>query len=106
MGGGGYESWMLWEGIRPGTADIGTCATPEQRTWGQKKTWDAEAHEESGEARGSSFASARVRAGAQTYTHTQRQILGQLQSRLTSSLGQCWEKCAVRCERDSEPPKT
>lgn len=84
---------MLWEGIRPGTADVGTCATPEQRTWDQKKTWDAEAHEESGEARGSSFASERVRASAQT-------------SRLTFSLGQCWEKCAVRCERDSEPPKT
>lgn len=67
VGGGTRVGW-LWEGICPGTADIGTCATPEQRTWGQKKTWDVEAHEESGEARGSSFASARVRAGAQRDT--------------------------------------
>lgn len=71
---GGYNSGVLWEGICPGAADVGTCATPGQRTWGQKKTWDAEAHDESGEARGSSFASARLRAGAQTYTHSETDI--------------------------------
>lgn len=48
----------------------------------------------------------RVSAPARKHAHTQRQILGKLQSRLTSSLGQCWEKCAMQGERDSEPPKT